>query len=154
MRLALTKRADYAIRAFACLLRHGDARPVPARRIAAEMDIPPRFVPHVLGDLARAGLVEATSGKLGGYRARRRPDALSLLELIEAVEGPTVDGDCALGPGPCGSDHPCEFHHALAGARQAFVGVLADASFADIVGDPSVTAERIDGRERPERKSS
>ncbi len=151
MRLALTKRTDYAIRALVGRARQDDPEPIPGRQIAAEMHIPPHFVPHVLGDLVRAGLVEATTGKRGGYRVARGPERLSLLEVIEAVEGPTVDGDCALDSGPCAPDEPCGLHHALAGARQAFVGVLADASFADIVGRPAMAADPIDGRESPER---
>ncbi len=150
MRLALTKRTDYAIRAFLCLARSDGSAPVSSRRIAEAMDIPPHFLPHVLGDLARAGLVEATNGKHGGYRLARRPEGLSLLEVIEAVEGPTVPEDCALETGPCAPNDPCAVHHAISGAQQAFVGALAHASLADIVGRPSVD-DTIAGRTRPER---
>ncbi len=151
MRLALTKRTDYAIRALLCVARAHSPSPLSSRRIAAEMAIPPRFVPHVLGDLVRAGLVEATSGKRGGYRLAHALDGLSLLELIEAVEGPTAPRGRATDAGVCLPGDPCNVDQALADARQAFVAVLADASFADIVGRPPITIDHSRGRERPER---
>ncbi len=55
VRLELTHRGSYAIRAVLALARANDADVVPARRIAKEMDIPVRFLPQVLGDLSRAG---------------------------------------------------------------------------------------------------
>jgi Rrf2 family protein len=121
------------------------------------MGIPPRFVPHVLGDLGRAGLVEATSGKRGGYRVAAAVERLSLLEVIEALEGPTGapldgSGDGAIGDeAPCLPGDPCNVERALVGARQAFVGVLAGASFADLVGRPPVSADAVEGRISPER---
>ena len=151
MRLALTKRTDYAIRAVMCLARSAPGTPVPARRIAAEMAIPPRFVPHVLADLVRAGLVEGTTGKLGGYRVTRDLDGLSLLELIEAVEGVAGGDACTLDADPCDPGRPCQIHHALSGARDAFVGVLADTSVADIVGRPRAAGDPREGRVSPER---
>jgi Rrf2 family protein len=151
MRLALTKRTDYAIRAFLCLARSDGLEPISSQRIAAAMDIPPRFVPHVLRDLARAGLVEATSGKRGGYRLARGMDGLSLLEVIEAVDGPTMEGEPGVEPAACPPGDTCNVVNALADARRAFIDVLADASFANIIGRSTVTADRIDGRESPER---
>ena len=151
MRLALTKRTDYAIRAVMCLARSETRSPLPARRIAAEMDIPPRFVPHVLADLVRAGLVEGTTGKRGGYRAARDLHALSLLELVEAIEG-VGDGDtAALDAAPCEVGQPCQVDRALSGARDAFVGVLADISVADILGRPGMSGGPREGRVSPER---
>ena len=60
-----------------------------------------------LGDLARAGLVESTNGKFGGYRLRRDPAELTLLELIETIEGPSRSVQCVLEERPCGDDRPC-----------------------------------------------
>lgn len=151
MRLSLTKRTDYAIRAFLCLARSDGSAPIPSRRIAASMEIPPRFIPHVLRDLVRAGLVEATSGKHGGYRLARGMDGLSLLEVIEAVDGPTGEEGPVVEASACPPGDPCNVRNALADARRAFVDVLADASFADMVGRSRPVGDGIDGRVSPER---
>ena len=63
MRLELTHRGSYAIRAVLTLGRADRDEVVPARRIAKEMDIPVRFLPQVLGDLSRAGIVEALASR-------------------------------------------------------------------------------------------
>ena len=90
MRLALTRRADYAVRAclYLATVEHGE--PVPGRVIAEAMDIPVRFVPQILGDLTRASVVDSVNGQRGGYRLARPAADLSLLDCIEAVEGPTI----------------------------------------------------------------
>ena len=57
MRLELTRRGDYAVRAMLALARRATAAPTSAREIAAEMDIPVGFLPRVMADLVAAGLV-------------------------------------------------------------------------------------------------
>ena len=67
MRLELTKRGDYAVRAMIDLARH-EGELVSVRAIAEEMGIPPRFLPQVMADLVKADLVQAAQGRSGGYR--------------------------------------------------------------------------------------
>lgn len=123
MRLGLTKRSDYAIRA--CVyLAEADRCPVSSRRIAAPMGIPPAFLPQVLGDLQRAGLVDSTSGKSGGYCLARDAARLSVLEVVEAIEGTLSlpgDGDVWIALDPTWT-----------AARTAFTDVLATTSLADV----------------------
>src|SRR3990172_3736087 len=76
MRLQLTKRADYGIRAMLALARARDER-MSAPRIAAAMRIPRHFLPQVMADLARAGLVKSTAGRHGGYRPARPAGGVS-----------------------------------------------------------------------------
>ncbi len=133
MRLELTKRSDYAIRACLLLAMTEDGTPVSSRRIAERMAIPDRFLPQVLADLGRAGLVTATNGKNGGYRLNREPRDLSLLELIETVEGPSRAERCVLEERKCDGDEACALHPVWASAQSAFVRVLADTSLAAIV---------------------
>lgn len=131
MRLRLTKRADYAIRACLLLVDTGEA-PVSNRRIAERMDIPDRFLPQVLADLVRAGIVEATTGKLGGYTLHRDPAKLALLEIIESVEGPTRSDQCVLEQRGCDAGRPCALHPVWSAAQSAFINVLATTSLADV----------------------
>ena len=71
MRLDLTMRADYAIRAVLALTKARGM--MSSRKIADEMKIPPRFLPQIMGDLSRAGLVEAHPGRAGGYVLAKDP---------------------------------------------------------------------------------
>ena len=156
MRLELTKRGDYAVRAMLALARGTDtggaaaatagatagATPnglLSARRIADSMAIPVRFLPQVLGDLQRASLVEAAPGRSGGYRLTRPAAEISLLEVIEAVEGDTRRRTCVLRGGPCGVDRTCDVHEVFAEGQEALRSTFARATLAELAG-PATTA--------------
>ena len=138
MRLELTKKGDYAVRAMLALARDPGDRPVSARRIADAMDIPVRFLPQVLGDLSRAGLVDAQPGRAGGYRLTRPPAQVSLLDVIEAVEGDSRRRTCVLRGGPCGLDGHCDVHGVFFAGQEALLARLRDATLADLIA-PSRT---------------
>ena len=106
MRLELTHRGAYAIRAVLTLARADGVEVVPARTIARHMDIPVRFLPQVLGDLSRAGIVEARLGRAGGYRLARDPVGISVLDIIEATEGDARRQTCVLTGLRCGESEP------------------------------------------------
>ena len=80
MRLSLTKRADYAIRAVLALARAPDGERLSVRRLAADQGIPAAFLPQVMADLVTGRLVAGSLGRSGGYRLVRRPADLSLLD--------------------------------------------------------------------------
>jgi Rrf2 family protein len=132
VRLELTNRADYAIRAMLALAVPDGHGPQSARAIAARMDIPPRFLPQVMRDLSAAGLVSATTGRHGGYRLARPAATLSLLAIVEAVEGDTGRQTCVLRGGPCGLDGYCAVHPVFADAQSAVVDRLERARLADV----------------------
>ncbi len=133
MRLELTKKGDYAVRAMLALARDPGERPVSARRIADAMDIPVRFLPQVLSDLSRAGLVDAAPGRAGGYRLTRPAADVTLLEVIEAVEGDSRRRTCVLRGGPCGLDGHCDVHPVFFAAQEALLAELRGATLADMV---------------------
>jgi len=132
VRLELTKRGDYAVRAMLALTRGAGNGLLSARRISDAMDIPVRFLPQVLADLQRAGLIEAAPGRSGGYRLSRDPDGVSLLEVIEAVEGDSRRQSCVLRGGPCGMDGFCDVHAVFFEGQEALRGTFARSTLADL----------------------
>ena len=100
MRVELTKRGDYAIRAVLALARAADGELLSVRHIAEQQRIPSRFLPQPMGDLVRAGLVEGVTGRSGGYRLARPASAISLLDIVEAIEGDSGRRTCVLRGGP------------------------------------------------------
>lgn len=134
MRLELNRRSAYAIRAVLELARrHGDGV-VPARIIAEEMRIPVRFLPQVMADLARAGIVEARLGRSGGYRLARDPEQVTLLDVIDAAESDPRRVTCVLTGKVCAeAEWPCDVHDAFAAAQGALLGRLAHTTIADVV---------------------
>ena len=144
MDLQLTRRGDYALRAALCLARSfpgGSYRKL--REIAAETEIPERYTHEIVSLLVRAGLVEAMSGKMGGYRLAKQPAAISLLDVIEAGEGSLRQDRCALTGGPCHQQTVCAVHSMLEGAARALTASLSHHSLqALVVG--SVGANRAE----------
>jgi Rrf2 family protein len=132
VRMELTKRGDYAVRAMLALARAPDGQLISVRRIAEEMTIPVRFLPQVMGDLAAAGLVEATTGRAGGYRLARPATEVSLLDVVEAVEGDSRRRTCVLRGGPCALDGSCDVHDVFFAAQDAMLQALAQARLADL----------------------
>jgi Rrf2 family iron-sulfur cluster assembly transcriptional regulator len=132
VRLDLTRRGDYAVRAMLALAADTTSDWLSVPRISASMAIPTRFLPAVMTDLVRAGLVEGRTGRTGGYRLRRPAASISLLEVIDAVEPDPEPRPCVLRGGPCGRDGFCAVHDAFTAARTSMSQVLGDVSLADV----------------------
>lgn len=134
MRPDLTKRADYAIRAMISLARSGGDGPLSARRIASEMAIPARFLPQVMADLGRSGLVQSAAGRNGGHRLARPAGEIDLLEIIEAIEGDSRRRTCVLRGGPCNATGQCDVHAVFIAAQEALLQTLSSADLATVAG--------------------
>ena len=142
MRLELTKRGDYAVRAMLALARADGMGLLSARRIAEAMAIPVRFLPQVLADLGRAGLVEAAPGRAGGYRLARSAATISLLDVIEAVEGDSRRRSCVLRGGPCGRDGFCDVHAVFFAGQDALLRHFAGSMLSDLASPATDEALR------------
>jgi len=103
-----------------------------APRIAERMSIPVRFLPHVLHDLSRAGLVQGKPGRTGGYRLALPATEIDLLRIVEAIEGDDDPARCVLRGGPCGKDGRCAVHDAFDGATRMLRAELGRASLAEL----------------------
>jgi Rrf2 family protein len=128
MRLELTRRGDYAVRAMLALAASRDDRPISVRRIAEAMAIPAQILPSVMRELVRAGLAEAASGRSGGYRLAKAAPDINLLQVVEAIEGDTRRQTCVLRGGPCGRDGTCIVHGAFFAAQEAIRAELSRAT--------------------------
>jgi Rrf2 family transcriptional regulator, iron-sulfur cluster assembly transcription factor len=132
MRLELTKRGDYAVRAMLTLARPG-AGQLTASALAEATAIPSNYVPQVMGDLVRASLVANRRGRHGGYTLARPPGEVSLLTIVEAVEGESRRRTCVMRGGPCGRNGvTCDVHAAFAAAQERANAALASVTLADV----------------------
>ena len=136
MRMELGKRADYAVRAAVDLARHAwDGERRKARAIAEEMAIPASYVPQILAELVRAGIAVSVAGPGGGYALARAPAEVSLLEVIEAIDGELLSSACVLRAGPCRWDDMCAVHIPWARAQFAMLDSLSATSLAELVAN-------------------
>ena len=135
MRLDLTKRGDYAVRAALALARTPTGQRLSARRIAEEQRIPVQILPRIMTDLTRAGLVVSTPGRTGGYALARTRSSISVLDIIEAVEGDAHRQRCVLRGGPCRVAGVCDAHAVFAGAQDALLTALGAATLDGLAGE-------------------
>ncbi len=89
--MRISAKTDYALRATLELARAGGSEPVKAERIADAQGIPLRFLENILGELRHAGLVESRRGAEGGYMLARPATAITLADVVRAVDGPLAN---------------------------------------------------------------
>jgi Rrf2 family cysteine metabolism transcriptional repressor len=85
--LAITTKSPYAVKALAELARRGSAAPVPIGEIARARDIPVQFLEGLFATLRRAGILHSQRGVKGGYSFARPPGEITVLEVVELLEG-------------------------------------------------------------------
>ena len=85
--LVITTRSPYAVRALAELARRGQATPVPIGEIARAREIPVQFLEGLFATLRRAGILQSQRGVKGGYSFARPPSEITVLEVVELLEG-------------------------------------------------------------------
>ena len=85
--LTITTKSPYAVRALAELARTGSAGPVPIGEIARRRDIPVQFLEGLFATLRRAGILQSQRGVKGGYSFARAPEDVTVLDVVEALEG-------------------------------------------------------------------
>ncbi len=131
MKIVTTRRSDYGIRAAVYL---ADKAPEQAKagEIAEAMDMPTGFLHQVLQGLQRGGLVNSKPSRNGGYALARRPEDITVLEIIETLEGSLDAGECALRGGPCHWEQVCALHEVWSAGRAAFRETLSSATLEDL----------------------
>jgi Rrf2 family protein len=95
--LVVTAKSAYAVRALAELARRGSA-PVPIAEVAARRDLSPQFLESLFVTLRRGGVLQSQRGVKGGYSFARAPETVTVLEVVELLEGEVGAGATALGP--------------------------------------------------------
>jgi Rrf2 family iron-sulfur cluster assembly transcriptional regulator len=132
MRLELTKKTDLAFQALDEIASSSQER-ISGPSLAESLEITTQYLPHVMAPLTKAGWVTSTSGPKGGYVISTDLVDISLLDLIEAVEGEFDDTRCLhLGP-KHGANHHCALHDPWMKARAALLGKLGESKLSDMI---------------------
>jgi Rrf2 family cysteine metabolism transcriptional repressor len=96
--LVITSKSPYAVRALSELAGRGDAGPVPIGDLARARDIPVQFLEGLFASLRRAGILQSQRGVKGGYSFARPPGEITVLEVVELLEGELGAEAAAAGP--------------------------------------------------------
>lgn len=126
---------QYALRALAALGRADEGKPVLARDLAHEAEVPSNYLSKVLAQLVRAGVVRAARGTGGGYQLARSPSEIRLVEIVAPFEGVRATSECIFGGGRSCSDRaPCTAHRTWRTVRRAYIDFLQTTTLAAVAG--------------------
>lgn len=145
MRLEITRRAELAVRAMIALAEHdrtarSESHNLKGGELAERLGTTQSFCAQVVAPLVRAGWVRSDPGPTGGYRLAAPLGSLSVLDVIEAIDGPTDDGVCVVQGGPCRSETPCLLHRAWQSARTELTRVLDEVEVRSFAAAGTVAA--------------
>jgi Rrf2 family protein len=132
--MQVSQKGLYALKALMLLARQYPAEAVKIRSIAAEEELPEKFLELILLELKRARIVESVRGAKGGYRLKRPPSKIFLGEIIRTIDGPLApfgDAETLRGLVERDAKHRALFRVLLA-VRDAASGILDHTSVADI----------------------
>jgi Rrf2 family protein len=130
MRLEVTRRTDLATRALMTLASSGARHK--ASELAEELDTSAGFLSQAMTPLVGRGWVRSEPGRTGGYTATVSLDEVSVLDVVEAVEGQTDAARCVLEDRTCAGGGRCALHDAWAQARGHLLAELADTPLSTI----------------------
>lgn len=129
MRLDITRKSDLAVRSLWALGERVERMKGP--ELADEVGSSAGFVSQVLTPLVRAGWVRSDPGPAGGYSLVAELADVSVLAVIEAIEGPTDSGQCVLSDGSCDETGTCALHVPWLRARDQLLWTLERTSLAE-----------------------
>lgn len=127
--MQITRQADYAIRAVRYLSNQQKSKNVATSRIAKEMKIPASFLAKIISQLSITGLLNTSRGASGGVQLAREASEISLLDVVEAIDGPILLNECVSNPGKCEFAEDCAMHPIWTEAQDALVKRLGDTTF-------------------------
>ena len=127
----INNRTEYAIRAL-WQLAEAKENFSTSEKIAQAQEIPGKFLPQILSDLSRAGLVRSVRGYGGGVRLAKPAEKITLLDIMEAVQGTIFLYDCVKGPIDCHKEPDCKLIKVYKKAQEAMKGEMKKVTLDDL----------------------
>ena len=127
--MQITRQADYALRAVIYLSRLGPDERAATSQIAMDQRIPPSFLAKIVSQLSVAGLLQTSRGARGGVSLARAPEDISILEVVEAIDGPILLNECVGCGGTCTFGDTCPIKPIWTAAQADLVHRLNTTTF-------------------------
>jgi Rrf2 family protein len=133
--MQITRQADYALRAMLYLAQLEPNQRAATSQIAEEQHIPPSFLAKIISQLSIAGLIHTSRGARGGVSLARLPDEVSILEVVEAIDGPISLNECTTSVNACPFGDDCPLRSLWCDTQAELVAKLRSTTFAEFVKD-------------------
>lgn len=131
--MELTRKGEYAIRGIVYLAGKPLDKVCLLSDIAAAVDVPPTFLAKIFQQFSKMGLVKSFRGTGGGFMLGRPPEKITLLEVVEAVEGPIVPNRCVANAADCERSGSCNVHPVWKRVQDEVRGALKAVTLKELV---------------------
>jgi Rrf2 family protein len=135
--MQITRQADYALRAMLYLAQLQPNVRAATSQIAAKQSIPPSFLAKIISQLSIAGLIHTSRGARGGVSLARQPEEITILEVVEAIDGPISLNECCSAPETCLFGENCPLRPLWCEAQSGLVERLRSTTFSQYVIQPA-----------------
>ena len=131
--MQITRQADYAMRAIYYLSMIGMENRASTSQIAKEQNIPPSFLAKIISQLSVAGLLHTSRGARGGVMLARKPQDITMQDVVEAIDGPILLNECVEDAHGCKFDKDCPMRSMWCEIQDDLVTRLGGTTFADFI---------------------
>lgn len=132
--MELTRKGEYAIRGIVFLATQPADQICLLSDIASAVDVPQTFLAKIFQQFSKIGLVRSYRGTGGGFILGRPPEKITLLEVVEAVEGPIIPNRCVIGEGACNRTSTCNVHPVWISVQGQVRDILEKVTLKDLAG--------------------
>jgi Rrf2 family protein len=147
--MQITRAAEYAIRGVLYLSSQPEGSTCLLSEISEKQEIPPSFLSKIFQNLAKSGFVGSSRGTGGGFTLLKTPEEITLLEIVEAIDGQIVLNVCLDNGNTCGNEAVCAVHGVWCDAQAYLVNLLNASTFASLVEKNRELAEKVSREPQP-----
>lgn len=146
--MQITRAAEYAIRGVLYLCSQPEGSVCLLNEISEKQGIPSSFLSKIFQNLAKGGMVSSFRGTGGGFTLIKDPTEITLLDVVEAVEGEICLNVCLTNGSVCENRPTCPVHSVWCDAQEHLVTLLRSRNFADLVATNRKLVEEVSGESR------
>ncbi len=135
MSILFSRQCEYALQAVLYLALKPQDKLTSIRELTEKLEIPYHFVSKILQDLTKKGLLISHKGPAGGFGLKKSANEITILQIIEAIDGLSFMNNCVLGFPECSNDKPCAVHKKWGEIREVIHQMLASNSILKMAED-------------------
>jgi len=135
MSIIFSRQCEYALQAVLYLALKPQDELTSIRELTKKLEIPYHFVAKILQDLTKKGLLISHKGPSGGFGLKKSADEITILQIVEAIDGLSFMNNCVLGFPECSNDTPCAVHKQWGEIREVIHQMLASKSILEMAED-------------------
>jgi Rrf2 family protein len=148
-----SRSAEYAIRAFVQLATVEEGKYAMVKNIAKTSDIPAHFLAKILQQLARKGFLRSSKGPTGGFALRMPAEEISMLQLVDSVDGLSDFQRCPAGMAECNDQQPCGMHENWKALRSEIMRYLEETTIAALAKSMELKRKSVERKAARAKKA-